>query len=116
MHAEILESAKFPEITFAPTQVTGPVADLLAGKGTARLQVTGLFRVHGQDHAMTISVTVSPASAGGRGGQFQASTKFDVPYVKWGLKNPSTFVLRVSDTVNLEIRSTVQLSRPTVTR
>ena len=116
MHAEILESAKFPEITFIPTQVTGPLADLLAGKGTAQLQLAGIFRLHGQDHAMIIPVSVSPASASAASGQFQASTKFDVPYVKWGLKNPSTFVLRVSDTVSLEIHSAVQIPRLTANR
>ncbi len=113
MHTEILESAKFPEITFSPAQVTGPVADMLAGK-PAQLQVAGVFRLHGQDHTMTIPVAVAP-SGGGQGGQLQASTKFNVPFVKWGLKNPSTFILRVSDTVNLEIHSTVQLSRPATT-
>jgi polyisoprenoid-binding protein YceI len=112
MHGEILESAKFPEIAFTPSQVTGPVADLLAGK-PAQLEVAGVFRLHGQDHAMTIPVTVAPASVAG---QLQASTQFDVPYVKWGLKNPSTFVLRVSDTVNLEIHSAVEISRPLATR
>jgi polyisoprenoid-binding protein YceI len=108
MHGEILESAKFPEISFTPTQVTGPLADLFARK-SAQLQVAGIFRLHGQDHPMTIPVAVSPIATNG---QFQAETKFDVPYVKWGLKNPSTFVLRVGDTVNLEIHSTVQISRP----
>lgn len=111
MHAEILESAEFPEITFTPTQITGPLADVLSGKGIMQLQIAGVFRLHGQDHEMTIPVSVAPASGGGRAGQFQASTKFDVPYVQWGLKNPSTFVLHVSDTVNLEIHSTVQIAR-----
>ncbi|HEX4003381.1 MAG TPA: YceI family protein [Candidatus Acidoferrales bacterium] len=111
MHAEILESAKFPEITFSPNQITGPTADLLAGKGTTQFQITGVFHIHGQDHPMTIPVTVSPAS--GAVAQFQVSTKFEVPYVKWGLKNPSTFVLRVADTVNLEIHSQPRIFRST---
>ncbi len=114
MHSEILESAKFPEITFSPAQVTGPVADMLAGK-PAQLQVAGVFHLHGQDHPMTIPVAVAP-SGGGQSGQFQASTKFDVPFIKWGLKNPSTFILHVSDTVNVEVHSTVQISRPAATR
>ena len=108
MHDEILESAKFPEIAFTPTQVTGPAADMLAGK-PVQLQVAGVFHLHGEDHAMTVPIAVSSAN---QSGQLEASTKFDVPYIKWGLKNPSTFILRVSDTVNLEIHSTVQLSRP----
>jgi polyisoprenoid-binding protein YceI len=111
MHTEILESAKFPEIAFSPTQVTGPLVEMLAGK-PVQLQVAGVFRLHGQDHAMTIPVAVAPVSGAGRGGQLEASTKFDVPYVKWGLKNPSTFLLHVSDTVNLEIHSTARILPP----
>jgi len=116
MHAEILESAKFPEIVFTPNQVTGPLADLVARKGTVQLQIAGVFRLHGQDHPMTIPVTAAPVSPGATGGPFQASSQFDVPYEKWGLKNPSTFILHVGDTVNVEIHSTVTLSRPTPTR
>ncbi|MGC2331347.1 MAG: YceI family protein [Candidatus Acidiferrales bacterium] len=115
MHAEILESAKFPEIAFSPTQVTGPVVEMLAGK-PVQLRVAGVFRLHGQDHAMTIPVTVAPASGSGRSGLLEASTTFDVPYVKWGLKNPSTFVLHVSDTVNLAIHSAAQIARPGASR
>jgi polyisoprenoid-binding protein YceI len=115
MHGEILESAKFPEITFSPTQVTGPVGDLLAGK-PAELQVAGIFRLHGHDHPMTIPVSVTPGPEQGPARRLDASTKFDVPYIAWGLKNPSTFVLRVADTVNLEIHSAVQMSRPAATR
>jgi len=108
MHREILESAQFPEIAFSATQVMGPAADVLAGK-PAQLQVAGVFHLHGQDHAMSIPVAVAPASGGVRGGKFQVSARFDVPYVKWGLKNPSTFVLRVSDTVNLTIEATCRI-------
>ena len=110
MHSEILESARFPEITFTPTQVTGPAADMLAGR-PAQLQVAGVFHLQGQDHAMTVPVTVSPVSGANQSGQFEASTKFDVPFIKWGLKNPSTFILRVNDTVNVEVHSVVHLSR-----
>lgn len=109
MHAEILESAKFPEISFSAVQITGPLADLLARKGTVQLQVAGIFHLHGQDHPMTIAVTAAPAPSASA---WTASTQFDVPYAKWGLKNPSTFVLHVSDTVTLEIHSTAQISRP----
>lgn len=118
MHDQILESAKFPEIVFTPTQVTGPSSDVLAGKGTAQLQIAGAFRLHGQDHEMIVPVAVEPASGGGQGSgsRIQAAAKFDIPYVKWGLKNPSTFVLRVSDTVNLEVHAAAQISRPAANR
>jgi polyisoprenoid-binding protein YceI len=115
MHAEILESAKFPEITFSPTQITGPISDALAGK-PAQLQVAGIFRIHGQDHPMTVPVTVVAAPGSAAGTQPEVSMKFDVPYIRWGLKNPSTFLLKVGDTVSLEIQSEPQISRPTAAR
>lgn len=105
MHREILESAKFPEIVFLPSQVKGP-ADLKTiseGRlqGASQVEISGVFRLHGQDHDATLVVSLQPAGAG----RLTAVTRFSVPYIKWGLKNPSTFFLHVSDTVNLDIHA-----------
>lgn len=109
MHREILESAKFPEIAFMPSQVKGTL-DLKnfsqnGPQGTTQVEVSGTFRLHGQDHQMTLVVSIQPAA----GGQLRASTKFSVPYIQWGLKNPSTFILRVSETVELDIHATARI-------
>ena len=97
MHREILESAKFPEIVFTPTQLTGAVAPT----GTSKVQVAGRFRLHGQDHDMAL-----PAEIVADGQKMQVTMHFVIPYVQWGLKNPSTFVLRASDKVEIEIHAT----------
>lgn len=102
MHTDVLESAKFPEITFTPAQIRGA----LPKSGTAEIDVSGKIRVHGQDHDTTLTFTVQP----GTDGSLQASTQFPVPYVKWGLKNPSTFLLHVGDTVDIDIHATAHVA------
>jgi len=42
--------------------------------------------------------------------QLDADTQFPVPYQKWGMKNPSTFILRVDDTVQIQIHAVGRLS------
>jgi hypothetical protein len=32
-----------------------------------------------------------------------------IPYIKWGLKNPSTFILRASDKVEIDIHAVGQV-------
>lgn len=96
MHREILESDKFPEILFTPRQVTGA----LAAEGPSKVEVSGQFRLHGQDHDVTFPIDVL---SGGQ--QLQLATRLVIPYVQWGLRNPSTFILRVSDKVTIDIHA-----------
>ena len=93
MHQEILESAKYPEIVFTPDRVDGVVA----AQGVSQIQVHGVFRIHGAAHEMAIPVQVQITD-----GQASVKANFTIPYVKWGMKNPSTFLLRVSDKVEIE--------------
>ncbi len=102
MHQEILESRKYPEIIFTPTKAQGSLNSQVA----SQVELSGIFRIHGQDHDVTISFVVEPPS----GNQLQASAHFSVPYIKWGLKNPSTFVLRASDTVEINIQAVGKLA------
>ncbi len=101
MHKEILQSQKYPEISFSPTRIVGPVPT--QGEGT--VQMEGIFRLHGAEHPMTLSVPVEVS-----GNNLSAKLHFVIPYVAWGLKNPSTFILRVSDKVAIDIDAAGQLS------
>jgi polyisoprenoid-binding protein YceI len=102
MHQQVLESQKFSDIVFAPTLVTGAVAP----QGTSQVDVSGVFRLRGQDHELTLTIIVEPSADG----QIQVSTKFSVPYTKWGLKNPSNFFLKVDDSVDVEIHAKARLA------
>jgi len=101
MHKEILESSKYPEATFTPKQVIGH----LALPGNSQVQVQGTFRIHGADHEITLTV---PAQVNGNALQMQ--TQFDIPFVSWGMKDPSTFVLRVNKAVQMSISGTEKVS------
>jgi polyisoprenoid-binding protein YceI len=101
MHAQVLESAKFPEITFTPSEIKGT----LNKAGQSQLTAAGMIRVHGQDHETTRNLSIQPAA----NGTLQATAQFSIPYVKWGMKDPSTFLLHVGDTVNLEIQATATI-------
>jgi polyisoprenoid-binding protein YceI len=101
MHREILESPKYPEIVFMPALVKGVVN----AQGASQVEVSGIFRLHGQDHDLTLPLAIQMA-----GSQVTASAHFAVPYQKWGLKNPSTFILRVKDTVEIDVEATGHLA------
>ena len=100
MHREILESGKFAEIIFMPNQAKGT----LARKGPSQMEVLGQFRLHGLDHDVTLPIDIQPD-----GQQLQLTTHLIVPYVQWGLKNPSTFILRVNDKVTIDIHALARL-------
>lgn len=107
MHKEILESDKFPDITFVPTKVVGQ----LAPQGDSTVQVEGKFRLHGSDHPIDVSIPVHISS-----GVVTANYHFVVPYVEWGLKNPSKFVLRVNDKVDVNVEATGHLTQTVAAR
>lgn len=94
MKKKILESDIYPEITFTPDRIEGKVN--LSGHSEFKLH--GLFTIHGGAHDLTMNV-----KADIDGIRVTARAEFNVPYVKWGLKNPSTLFLRVNDTVPIEI-------------
>lgn len=96
MHREILESMKFPEIVFTPEQVTGTVA----AQGTSKVEVSGRFRLHGGEHEVKLPVEITAD-----GKTLQLAIHFEIPYVKWGMKNPSNFFLHASDMVEVEIHA-----------
>jgi polyisoprenoid-binding protein YceI len=96
MHSHILESDQYREIVFRPDRVEGKVES----QGSSQVQLHGMFAIHGAEHEITLPVDVEAAD-----GQFTASAHFFIPYVKWGMKNPSTLFLRVSDKVELTIHT-----------
>jgi polyisoprenoid-binding protein YceI len=94
MDKDILQTEQYHDIVFYPKKVIGSVPN----QGASQIQVQGVFRLHGSDHDLTM---VIPVQINGK--EVSATAQFAVPYVAWGLKDPSTFILRVAKEVTIEI-------------
>ena len=106
MHKEVLESARYPEIAFRPDRIDGAVAN----SGMSNVMIHGLFSIHGAEREITV-----PAQVETGGERWSATVHFTVPYQKWGMKNPSTLFLRVSDTVEIDLVAAGTVVRHTAT-
>jgi polyisoprenoid-binding protein YceI len=95
MQNEVLESNRYPGIFFHPTEIKGPFK---AGEGTQELKGEGTFNIHGADHPLELPLKVQIAD-----GVLTATTSFTVPYVAWGMKDPSRYLRRVGRQVEVEI-------------
>jgi len=94
MHKEILETKKYPDATFRPTQIEGAVALT----GPSDVKVRGIINVHGQDHEVVALVHADMATD-----HWQGWAKFEVPYIQWGIKDPSNWLLKVKPVVDIEL-------------
>lgn len=101
MRKTILESARYPDVAFVPQQVRGTVAL----DGFSQTQLLGVMRLHGADHAMVLAVATQASH-----GTLRATLHFEIPYVQWGLKDPSTFVLRVEKNVAIDVQATGRIT------
>jgi polyisoprenoid-binding protein YceI len=95
MQEEVLESNRYPAIFYHPTEIKGPFK---TEEGTQDLIGEGTFNIHGADHPLELPLKVQISAD-----TVTATTRFTVPYVEWGMKNPSRFLLRVGKQVEIEV-------------
>ncbi len=101
MNSDVLDVAHFAEISFVPKSYQGTIA----ASGNSTIQVTGVFTLHGTPHDLTVPMQIDID-----GTTLTAKTHFTVPYVKWGLKDPSIFILKVAKEVDLDLTLVGRLS------
>jgi polyisoprenoid-binding protein YceI len=94
MRDSVLEAAAWPEITFDPRHVDGQ----LDAHGDFHAKLHGVLTLHGAQHDVVIE-------AQGRldGDRLIATGHLSIPYVKWGLKDPSILFLTVAKNVEIDI-------------
>jgi len=100
MHDDVLETARYPLFVFRPSSFSGAYAE----SGRSDVELGGTMSIHGEDHPMNLAATVTVD-----GGRLSGRAEFSIPYVDWGMEDPSWFVLRVAKQVRVrvEIRGTV---------
>jgi polyisoprenoid-binding protein YceI len=94
MKEDVLEAPRYPEISFVPQHVEGEAAS----EGEFPLKVHGVLSLHGAEHDITLDALVHVV-----GDEVTVSSRFIVPYVEWGLKDPSIFLLWVADKVEVRV-------------
>jgi polyisoprenoid-binding protein YceI len=101
MKDSILEAASFPEMSFAPQQVESHGEP----RGEFPVVVRGVMTLHGAPHPFTVTATVER-----RGEDATIRCRFAIPYVAWGLKDPSILFFKVEPNVAVEVAATAHIS------
>jgi polyisoprenoid-binding protein YceI len=102
MNKDILEVQQHATISFEPKSYVGAIA----ASGDSTVSVTGTFTLLGSPHEITIPILVHL-----EGTTAAAKAHFVVPYVEWGLKNPSFMIWKADNDVAIDLSLSGQLSQ-----
>lgn len=101
MHEKILESRQYPDIVFHIERISGA----LHRAGRSEVQLHGYLEMHGTRRPIAL-----PATVLAEGNRVQATAVLTIPYLEWGLKDPSFFVLRVDKEVRVTVKAAGRLA------
>jgi polyisoprenoid-binding protein YceI len=104
MHEKILETPRYPRAVFEVERLDLP-SPLHEGRNTVQLHGTVDF--HGSRHPLSLPAVVTV-----RGDEVTATGTTTVPYVDWGLRDPSYLLLRVAKEVRVDVRAAGLLKAP----
>ena len=94
MYKDILRVEQYATVSFEPKSYAG----VIAPSGDSTIQVTGLFTLLGTPHDLTIPVLVHLDST-----TATAKAHFSVPYIQWGLKDPSFLFWKADKDVAIDL-------------
>ena len=101
MNKEILRVEQYATVSFEPKSYGG----VIASSGDSTIQVTGMFTLLGTPHEITVPMLVHL-----EGTTATAKAHFTVPYIQWGLKDPSFLFWKADHDVAIDLSLTGQLS------
>jgi len=96
MHRRVLETERYPLVVFRLDRMLGT----LAPSGTSDLVLAGIVTMHGAAHAMVVPVRATVS-----GDTVSAEAVFEIPYVVWGLRDPSLLFLRVAPVAVVTVKA-----------
>ena len=102
MNRDILEVEQYRTISFEPKRYEGAIA----ASGDSIIQVTGIFTLLGTPHEITVPMLVRLD-----GTSATAKAQFKLPYVQWGLKNPSFMIWKADDDVAIDLNLVGAISK-----
>ena len=102
MNKDILEVEQHATVSFEPKSYAGAIAS----SGDSTIQVTGIFTLLGRPHEITIPILVHL-----EGTTATAKADFVVPYIQWGLKDPSFLFWKADKDVAIDLSLTGRLSQ-----
>jgi polyisoprenoid-binding protein YceI len=94
MYKDILKVDQYATVSFAPMTYTGTIAP----RGDSTIQASGVFTLLGTAHDLTIPIQIHID-----GSKAIAKGQFVVPYVQWGLKNPSFMFWKAENDVAIDL-------------
>jgi polyisoprenoid-binding protein YceI len=103
MHTKVLRSAEHSRIVLHPRRLDGD----LEAAGASDVTLFGEMELLGQSHEVHIPLHIEIVD-----GRFTAAAEFEIPYVEWGLEDPSTFVLRVAKVVEVKVAAEGSITGP----
>ena len=101
MDKGILEVEQHATVSFEPRSYAGAIANA----GDSNIQVTGTFTLLGTPHEITVPILVHV-----EGTSTTAKAHFVVPYIQWGLKDPSFLFWKADKDVAIDLFLTGRLS------
>jgi polyisoprenoid-binding protein YceI len=102
MNKDILKVDQYTTVSFAPKTYTGTIS----ASGVSTIQVSGVFTLVGTTHDLSI-----PMQLYIDGSKATAKAHFVIPYVQWGLKNPSFLIWKAENDVAIDLSLSGNIAR-----
>jgi polyisoprenoid-binding protein YceI len=100
MRQGVFEAERFPLVVFRPSRMQGA----LQPSAVSEIVLVGIVLMHGSEHAFSLPVKVRQD-----GEKVIAEAVFDIPYVAWGLRNPSVLFFRVAPAAAVTVKTEASL-------